>query len=204
MAYIYKITNQINGKSYIGKTLCTIQQRWQEHLNALHYTRYEKRPLYQAMVKYGVENFTIEEVEECSYKNVNEREKYWIEYYQAFQNGYNATTGGDGTQYADYHLIYSLYQEGKDFQEIRNLTKYDIRTIDNALDAYGITQEQRIKNATMRKWKSVAKIDLKTKEIIEVYSSISEAERMNGNTHHISDVCKGTRKSCKGFGWRYI
>ena len=63
------------------------------------------------MNKYGVKNFSIEQIEECSPDVVNEREKYWIEYYNSFRNGYNATLGGDGASYLDYNLIYNTYKE---------------------------------------------------------------------------------------------
>lgn len=52
--------------------------------------------------------------------------------------------------------------------------------------------------------KKVAKIDLNTNEILEVYISIREAEKVNGQTRHIGDVCNGKRKSCKGFGWKFL
>lgn len=61
MSFIYKITNQINGKSYIGKTnLVSVQERFKEHIYDSKRTRMEKRPLYSAMNKYGSENFKIE------------------------------------------------------------------------------------------------------------------------------------------------
>ena len=65
MAYIYKITNDINGKSYIGKTeKNNIQERWKDHLIDYKKRRTEKRPLYSAMNKYGIEHFHIEQIEE--------------------------------------------------------------------------------------------------------------------------------------------
>jgi hypothetical protein len=51
MPYIYKITNKINGKSYIGKTLKTVKERWSEHCQDYKKERSEKRPLYSAMSK---------------------------------------------------------------------------------------------------------------------------------------------------------
>lgn len=76
MAYIYKIVNKINGKIYIGKTLKTIQERFNEHCNDYKKDRNEKRPLYSAMNKYGIENFYIEEVEKCLDSEIDNREKY--------------------------------------------------------------------------------------------------------------------------------
>ena len=60
MPYIYKITNNINGKIYIGMTYRTVQERWKEHQNDCNRRQAENRPLYRAMNKYGIENFSIE------------------------------------------------------------------------------------------------------------------------------------------------
>lgn len=202
MAYIYKITNNINNKIYIGKTFYSLEKRFKEHCRDSQKNRNEKRPLYLAMNKYGIENFSISLIEETDIPE--EREKYWIEYYGSFKNGYNATVGGDGTKYADYDLIYSLYKEGKTYKEIQEITKYSTNTIKIALEEKGISKEDRIIRGHQFISKIVAKIDPKTDEIIEVYSSISEAERKNGNTKHISSVCSGKRKTCKGYKWRYL
>lgn len=204
MPYIYKITNLINGKVYIGKTLDTIEKRWKDHKSDSVRPRCEKRPLYSAMNKYGVENFIIEEVEKCSEKELSEREKYWIEFYHSFHDGYNATTGGDGKQYADYDLIYKLFQEGKTCKEIKQITNYDGKTIQRALELNGVDEQTRKERGRDSFRKRVAKIDLNTNEILEVYTSIREAEKANGQTRHIGDVCNGKRKSCKGFGWKIL
>ena len=76
MPYIYKITNKINDKIYVGKTLDTIENRWREHKNDYQKRRNEKRPLYSAMRKYGIDNFFIEKIEECSIDEINSREIY--------------------------------------------------------------------------------------------------------------------------------
>ena len=202
MAYIYKIVNDINNKIYVGKTLCSIDKRFKEHCRDSKKKRNEKRPLYLAMNKYGIEHFHIFLLEETN--NPEEREKFWIEKLQSFKYGYNATVGGDGARYADYDLIYSLYKEGKTYKEISNITKHDKETIGKALSEKGISKEERKIQGHKHLFKAVAKLDPKTEEILEVYSSISEAERANGNTKHISSVCQGKRKTCQGFKWKYI
>ena len=83
MAYIYKITNNINGKIYIGKTEFSVEKRFREHCLDYKKERFEKRPLYSAMNKYGIENFSVETIEETD--NPEEREKYWIEYFGSFK-----------------------------------------------------------------------------------------------------------------------
>lgn len=206
MAYIYKITNKINQKSYIGKTLGTIKGRFIEHIRDSRKERTEKRPLYSAMNKYGVENFSIEEIEQCSYEVVNERETYWIQYYGTFLNGYNATIGGDGNHYADYDLIFSLFQEGKNITEISEITKYCTDTVTLALSSKGVSDEEKQERCNESKGVKIAKLDKNTGEILEVYSSIAQAYRELGKQHsgHIASVCKGKRKSAYGFEWKYI
>lgn len=208
MPYIYKITNKINGKIYIGKTMGTIEKRWKEHLKDSKRERSEKRPLYRAINKYGKENFTIEQVEECAYDILNERECYWIEYYGSFKNGYNATIGGDGKRYLDYELIYKTYLATKSVRETAELCNCDKDSVQRILDIYGIAKEIRIQNGRDKNRKTghpVAKIDKKTNKIIAIYDTIAAAERDNPKSNrHIGSVCKGKRKTAGGYKWQYI
>ena len=119
MAYIYKIINDINDKVYIGKTERQIQLRFQEHCSCSLREQYEKRPLYSAMKKYGIEHFHIELIEKTD--SPEEREKYWIEQYGSFKYGYNATIGGDGKKYLDYDLIYRTYLDNKNITKTTKL-----------------------------------------------------------------------------------
>lgn len=205
MPYIYKITNKINGKIYIGKTLDTIENRWKEHKKDYKRIRNEKRPLYSAMKKYGIENFEIEEVEKCSIDNINEREVYWIEYYGSFKNGYNATMGGDGKHYLDYELIYKVYLNTKNIKETAKLCNCDIGSVRKIIIQFGITEEDIKENSHIKLRKSVAKLDPDTNEILEIFSSISEAQKKYPAAHsHISQVCNGKRKTAGGFKWKFL
>ena len=87
---IYKVTNKINGKVYIGQSV-DIGRRWHQHMTAEDDIYFHK-----AIQKYGVENFEWEVIEQCKKKDLDKREIYWIEYYDAFNKGYNCTKGGDG------------------------------------------------------------------------------------------------------------
>ena len=99
MVGIYCITNLINNKKYIGQSN-NIGRRWKEHKE--NYLRPKDRsynsPIYQAIRKYGIENFKFEILEECNIEELDEKEIYWINFYQTFiddtNNGYNMTRGG--------------------------------------------------------------------------------------------------------------
>ena len=97
MVGIYKITNLINGKIYIGQSI-NIQQRWKAHRARPFYKEGEQyqTPLYRAIRKYGLQNFSFEVIEECFENQLNEKEQYYIEYYDTTNQdkGYNLTKGG--------------------------------------------------------------------------------------------------------------
>lgn len=97
MAFIYVITNDINGKQYVGKTNHKkVEERLKEHIRDSRKKSCEKRPLYNAINKYGIEHFHIEVLEECPPEDSADREIYWIDKLQTYgRNGYNATRGGD-------------------------------------------------------------------------------------------------------------
>lgn len=96
--YIYKITNLVNNKIYIGQVYNkSIDDRFNRHCNSANKT--SKSYLVRAIYKYGKENFKVEQIEECySISELNEREKYWIAYYNSTNSkiGYNLTPGGEG------------------------------------------------------------------------------------------------------------
>lgn len=92
---IYMIINQINAKSYIGQTK-HLKQRLYEHRKAYNSISVDyNKALYKAMREFGIENFRIRILEKCQILELNERERFWIEYYDTYHNGYNMTRGGD-------------------------------------------------------------------------------------------------------------
>ena len=214
MAYIYKITNVINGKSYIGKTLSTIDERWNEHCSDSKKRKNEKRPLYSAMNKYGIDNFKIEQIEECNDDIVNGREVYWIEYFGTFKTGYNATIGGDGKHYLDYDLICETYKQvqntvktaeicGCCTDSVRNILRERHIPILSSQEILKIQQSKMINQYTL------------DGEYIKTFPSISDAARyiqsldpekrtnISGIAVHISHVAQGKRKTAYKYIWKY-
>lgn len=109
--YIYKISNDFNNKVYIGQTRRTIEKRFQEHITYNSDNTY----IHNSIKKHGKEHFMIDiiEIVECYdmlklYDKLNEREIYWINYYDSYNNGYNCTFGGQKTANSISVICYNL------------------------------------------------------------------------------------------------
>lgn len=125
--YIYKITNLINGKIYIGQTN-NPKRRQQEHFSLSHsiIEEEENKILYKAMQKYGIENFTFEIIEDKT-KDYNEKEIYWIKFYNSkAPNGYNITDGGENPPILKGENSYHATHTEKEISEIKKLLKNTI------------------------------------------------------------------------------
>lgn len=95
---IYKIENLINHKIYIGQSV-NIERRWRDEKRCA-FIKEDKSynyPLSRAFRKYGINNFSFEIIEECSKEELNNKERFWINYYNSFFQGYNQTLGGDAS-----------------------------------------------------------------------------------------------------------
>lgn len=101
MIGIYKITNLVNGKSYIGQSV-NIKRRFTSHKNRA-FNKNDKQyncPLYRAFRKYGVDNFTFEVLEECDRSELNKKEIFYIAKYKTHEKfGYNLDDGGSASHY---------------------------------------------------------------------------------------------------------
>jgi group I intron endonuclease len=88
---IYKITNSVNAKVYIGFTSRRLCDRLDSHRRDA--AKKPHLPLYAAINEYGIDRFSIAPIEELPYlaEDTSRREQYWIDYYDsAYPNGYNA------------------------------------------------------------------------------------------------------------------
>ena len=206
MSYIYVITNDINGKQYVGKTNWTIEKRFKEHISDSKRQRCEKRPLYVAMNKYGIEHFSIKQLEECQESVVNEREQYWIQKLNTYGNtGYNATLGGDSKHYYNYEQIAQKYLELQNNKKTAEFFHCDTDTVLVACKQCGVktltSAEVNKKHSSMR----VAQLNVHTKQTIATYKSIMEASRQTGINHgSISKACRGIAHSAGGYAWKKI
>ena len=204
MGFIYLITNKINNKKYVGKTTTTIEKRWLEHIADSKKEKCEIRPLYRALRKYGIDNFFIKEIEKCDIKNLSKRERYWIQYYNTYENGYNATLGGDGKILLDYNEIVRVYLTTHNAKEVSRILKCSVDSVCKALKLNNIPILDCGEVTKRIASKRIAQYD-KEGNFIKVYSSYREAEKAMGNTQrHIGDCANGKRKSAYGFIWKWI
>ena len=253
---VYCFTNLINGKQYIGSTIKPVNRRYNEHIyNATHENaRQYNYPLYQAIRKYGIENFKFEVLEskECSETEIRLIEAdYIVRYNCVSPNGYNQTYDTEhpinspetyakiretkrekSKQVAEINTdneLISTYRSIVDCAEATGLNekkiaavcrgerlttgerrfcwiddsgKLEIPVYTGNLNLYkgksGITQIQ----SSSRK---IAKMDLKTNEILDTYDTIALAARENNcDASGISKVCRGKRNSAGGFKWKYL
>lgn len=207
MAYIYKIINDVNNKLYIGKTEFSIEKRFKEHCQDALKRRNEKRPLYSAMRKYGFEHFHIELIEETDVPE--EREKYWIKFFGTYENGYNATRGGDGKPRIDYDLVIAEYEKCESCKEVAERLHIDAGQVSTILKEKGIHLRTRPRGKKVNMYS----LD---EELIQTFDSLGDSARFlietknlsstneRGIVSHISEACRGKRKTCYEYIWRYV
>lgn len=138
---IYIIKNKINDKVYIGQTTTDIKTRFNQHckkstLKSRHYK------IYNAIKKYGKENFYIEILEQnIDINKLDEREIYYIEKYNSYLKGYNSTKGGDGRvinkQYDEKQII-ELYKKGYSLKKIGKIYNVSGATISRVLNKLNV------------------------------------------------------------------
>lgn len=217
MVGIYKITNTINGKCYIGQSR-DIYARWKKHLYA--YKNSPDYKLYRAFKKYGISKFIFEIIEECEIDKLNEREIYWISQYNSFNNGYNMTLGGEAFNGANNKTVYQYDLSGKligeyksaheaerilkiHFTNICKVCRGERRTAGGFGWSYEKKEVEQPIKTTIKHNTAVLQYD-KSGNFIAEYQSAKEARRQTGiNDTTIGLVCKGKGKTAGGYIWKY-
>lgn len=155
MIGIYKITNNLNNKCYIGQSV-HIERRFSEHCFPS-----KKSQISLAIQKYGKENFSFEIIEECSIEELNKREQFWIKHYNSLSpNGYNITEDTSSThtnyRFFDKKTIDDIIADLKDnklsLKEISE--KYQINISNVSRINAGITHKKENLEYPIRKRKT--------------------------------------------------
>ena len=206
MGFVYLIENDLNDKKYIGITSRNINIRWREHL------RQSNQIIDKAIATLGKEHFSIKEIEECDDDKLDEREIYWINYYNSFENGYNFTLGGRETNMIfsqnNFDKVKYLWDLGYGQKDIQKELNINVETVHNYLLKGGITTED-IKNRHREKVgksksKKILQLDLNN-NIIKQWDSIISIDRAGIASRAVVNRClKGQQESGKGFKWKYL
>lgn len=200
---IYKITNNINGKIYIGQTINTLEWRIAGH------KRTKNSLVGRAFIKHGFENFIAELIDKAeTIEELNIKEYEWVKFYNCIVPlGYNQCEGGGNT------LGYHHKEESKLSMSIKKKKMY----LGEQNPFYGKTHsdekkaewsQQRKGRLLSEEWKRKIGEGGRKKVINldtgEVFISIkAAAEKYNLKDTHITRVCKGKRKTTGGFRWQY-
>lgn len=205
MGFIYLIENDINDKKYVGLTSRNIEIRWKEHL------RSNSQKIDKAIQVLGKEHFSIKVLEECEDALLDEREIYWINYYDSYNNGYNFTLGGREENMIfscdDFSKTKELWDLGFGQKEIQQQLKINIETVHNYLLKNGITaddiKERHREKVGKSKSKKIIQLDLND-NIIKIWDSIISIDREGVASRAVVGRClKGQQKTGKGFKWKY-
>lgn len=231
---IYKITNKINGKIYIGQTTHSIEKRWKEHCRDN-----DGCSIHNAIRKYGKENFTVEQIDVvCDRDELNKKEQYWIKFYDSMnkEKGYNLTSGGDHFEASEEtKLKMSKALKGKFAGEKHPMwgkhhTEESKLKMSKSKKGKCVGEEwhryhSKRSEEGARKWREAmvgrkvtgvalenvrAARELQCVPVIcvetgEVFKGIKYAAQRYGlRQNHISSVCRGDRKTCGGYHWQYI
>jgi group I intron endonuclease len=228
MIGIYKITNP-NGNSYIGQSR-DIEHRFYYYRLSSDWIK-KQRKLYNSLKKYGYENHVFEVIEECSEEIINEKEIYWIDFYNSVEQGLNLKYGGIGGRHSEetkQNISKSLMgkKQSKETIEKRSQklkgqkrSEYTKQLMSDSKKNFEITWGNKIseakKNSTYRHPKeTMDKISQSHSKPIEQYTpdgillntypSAMDAMRQTGiKNDNISQNLRGNSKSAGGFVWKY-
>lgn len=217
MIGIYKIENKINGKIYIGQSIA-IKTRWRQHRYEAQ-TGESQAPLYLALRKYGIENFSFEVLEECPQELLNEKEIFWIAHYKSNDRdfGYNVLAGGqNGGVFYPNEWFYELWDAGFTVGEIQKELGVSQGTVSSKLEGY---KDYNIHNSRSRgaikaiqdgkifpnqNVYEVHQYDL-LGNYIQSFSDASSAAKHYSNKVNSSDnithVINGIQQTAYGFQW---
>lgn len=189
--FIYKITNKLNGKIYVGQTIRSVERRFYFHCK----NKKSRSKLTNAIQKCGKENFSIEILEQCfSIEELDKKEIKWIKELNSIDLGYNIQTGG---------YIRDSMRGKKHSEETKN--KMRIAATGRKLDEQTLTKlkkpktkEHCLKNGLVHS-KSV--VCITTGQTFP--SGKAASEYFNVNAANLSKVLKGKAKTCKGLVFVY-
>ena len=204
MIGIYKITNKLNGKVYIGQSI-HIKTRWIQHINAK-----DNVLIHKSIQKYGAENFSFEVLLECPAEMLNDWERDMIALYDCISpNGYNLTEGGENTyqisdevklKISNSHKGYKFSEEAK--RKMSEARKGKAPWNKGKTNVY--SEEALLKMSELKKGKQLSEeTRLKMSESRKGHPGYNKGVPMSKEAKiKISEKLKGRTSTTKGKHWK--
>lgn len=199
---VYKATSKTTGKVYVGITTNTLDYRKNQHERAAFEGR-KNYHFYNAIQKYGFDDFIFEIIEDDipDIKTLQDREVYWIKFYNSYEEGYNSTRGGEGAIIRDDELILKLFVEGLSVQEICEITGYNRNTIYRSFSANDLSEENRQrKNEKIRQRCSTPVLQYTLEgDFIKEWPSATSVTEEGFSQTAVSNVCRQEQLTAYGY-----
>lgn len=196
---------------YIGSSI-NLKKRKTDHFKPYRINRLKHLPLYEAMIEFGRDNFKLEVIEECSEKDLLERENYYLDKYKTYENGYNVSSKAIAM-----HDEKLFNENAERLRKMNNKNWADEEYRKKMSKANSDLQKERLKNPEylaekskqLKKYtdsikKPVAQYD-KQGKLIATFDGVRIAGRETGvQSSSIGKVANGERKTAGGFVWKYL
>lgn len=218
MGIIYKITNLLNGKVYIGQTRTPLRQRMYKHYSRAKSN--EATGIDKAMGKYGKENFQVEILEFCDDDVLDEKERYYIKEFDSYDKGYNLTLGGQDNHNCikfDLEEVKKLLNENGTIKGAAMQLKCCEKTLSNYMKQNNLEPPYRPEySGNLKIGVEKMKTKVKIVELDKIFNSItdcglwlienkySKAGTPNQARKSISRVLNGQRQSYCGLHFSYV
>ena len=201
MGIIYRICHKESGRLYIGQTIYGIKRRFTQHVNNAYEVNSHcyNAHLQKAIRKYGPDAFEIEVIEHCNNDLLDERERYWIDHYDAVKTGFNMAYGGSGTPRYNSQDVLDAWNSGLSVGAIAQKLGMSDRTVSVHLRNVGIAQDESRKRAYETIKKKVYQYD-SDGNFIKEYPSAADVQKVFGKGGIQFAMDNPARRYC-GFLW---
>ena len=212
---IYCIENLVNGKKYIGQSV-DMPNRWYRHkyelTNNIHFNDY----LQMAWNKYGECNFTFYILETCDINDLDNRETYYIDFYESTNRtkGYNLKTGGQCgakcSEEARLKISKALQGHEVSLESREKISKNhaDVSGKNNGMYGRKHTDEAKMKVSQANKGRISHRRNFNKVYCVELNIEFIDAtyagKELKLDSSAILKCCRGERKTCGGYHWKFV
>lgn len=199
---IYSITNNVNNKKYVGQTITSLNKRWLAHIQESK--THSNRPLYNAIRKYGVDNFKIKILEECNENELESKEVYWIEKLDTYRNGYNATTGGESNKNVREDIKEKISNSMKEIDRSEEWTNNVSKALKDKItrgEKWGFLLSKNEGGKHHRR--EIRGKNIETGEIVEFESLSKAALSVAGNEKYQGNISRAIKDGFCAYGYRW-